>query len=217
MSGHDENAVPLRLILAAVAAYAGMRPRDLIGRDQANASAARHAFVWCARCLTVESFPSLGRFLGGRDHTTMMNSVEVVEKRRAADQDYAAELDVLKATIAKLWNDGRAERFLDADATAIAERIERDPVNAPIAASVTEIAAMARRLLALEEIAGATVQLFARIDDARALAGGPHAGTHRAGTLALVESLVSQLAAAGYDTSEQQPSTTGEAVNDHAA
>jgi chromosomal replication initiation ATPase DnaA len=48
----------------------------------------RHAFCFLAKELTGKSFPSIGRFLGGRDHTTILNGAKRCQAVMAHDPDY---------------------------------------------------------------------------------------------------------------------------------
>lgn len=65
---------------------------DLLSiRRTKNVVLPRHVLVYLARKHTLLSFPQIGRLLGGRDHTTALNSFNRITKFRAED----AALDAL--------------------------------------------------------------------------------------------------------------------------
>lgn len=45
---------------------------------------ARQEFMWRARTETIQSFPQIGAFLGGRHHTTVIHGVRAHERRMKA-------------------------------------------------------------------------------------------------------------------------------------
>jgi chromosomal replication initiation ATPase DnaA len=69
---------------------------DLLGKDRHKSIAeARQIAYWLLRKLCCFSYPQLGRFLGGRDHTTALHGVTKVERRRRLDAAYRERLDLL--------------------------------------------------------------------------------------------------------------------------
>ena len=77
----DAPDVTVREIMSAVAEAQGVT-REAI-RDHGRAAPlaeARHMAAWLARRLRPDmSYPQIGKAMGGRDHTTVMNSVRAVE------------------------------------------------------------------------------------------------------------------------------------------
>ena len=43
-----------------------------------------------------ESYPSIGKKLGGRDHTTVIHACDKIEKARQADENLGMELNLIK-------------------------------------------------------------------------------------------------------------------------
>jgi chromosomal replication initiation ATPase DnaA len=73
-----------------------IRKLDLLAhRRTRDVAVPRHIVVWIARKHTLLSFPQIGKALGGRDHTTSLNSYRVIERNRAVDADLQARLDRL--------------------------------------------------------------------------------------------------------------------------
>ena len=66
----------LKSLLAYVVAKSGVSENDIISiRRDRSICKARFEFCWLAKNYTTKSFPEIGRFLGGRDHTTIIHSV----------------------------------------------------------------------------------------------------------------------------------------------
>jgi hypothetical protein len=63
-----------------VSSASGVPLSEITGpRKTHDAMRARLAFCWICRNEIKASYPKIGRFLGGRDHTTIMNAVRVVD------------------------------------------------------------------------------------------------------------------------------------------
>lgn len=61
---------------------------------------ARHLVAYVAKITTGRSTASIGRYLGGRDHATIFNSLRRAREKLSKDPDYAAEvLEVQKAVL----------------------------------------------------------------------------------------------------------------------
>lgn len=72
----------MRDILKDVAKRHGFNKRDLIGaRQTRDVCAARQEFCYLARTQADKSYPQIGRFLGNRDHTTIIHAVRQHAKR----------------------------------------------------------------------------------------------------------------------------------------
>lgn len=95
LSGDNQHFAELRRL---VAGHFGVHERSLIARAR-NADIARPRMVamYLARELTARSFPEIGRRFGGRDHTTAMHACRTVAARIAADPEFAADVEMLRA------------------------------------------------------------------------------------------------------------------------
>ncbi len=84
-------------ILDRVGAHFGVSWEELIGRRRsAYMVNARHVAAWCLRQQGL-SYPEIGRVLGGRDHTTAMYSVKVIDDARDANAEVRRVLDGMVA------------------------------------------------------------------------------------------------------------------------
>lgn len=67
-------------IIATTAKYYGVIPEDIVSKKKTeNIANARHIAVYIIRKLTDLPYASIGKFLGGRDHATIMSSFGKVE------------------------------------------------------------------------------------------------------------------------------------------
>ena len=66
---------PLRAIILAVAASTGVAANDIMSiRRHIPTVKARNIYYYAARKLTNKSFPEIGRYCGGKDHSTVMHA-----------------------------------------------------------------------------------------------------------------------------------------------
>lgn len=91
-------------VLEAVALRYNVRVSELSGASVLKViSWPRFVAMWLLRSgdpgRERMSFPSIGRVLGGRDHSTIVAGVHVVERRRAEDPALAADLDALRDSL----------------------------------------------------------------------------------------------------------------------
>lgn len=73
---------------------------DLLSRRRSQRLVVpRHVAMWLARQATLHSLPEIGQAFGGRDHTTVMHALDLVETRLADDADYAVRVWRLLAAV----------------------------------------------------------------------------------------------------------------------
>lgn len=83
-----------------VAQYYGISAKDLMGKKRARSIARpRQMAMALIRELTQDSFPEIGQFFGGRDHTTVMHACKAIEELRATDVKVDKAYQALKATL----------------------------------------------------------------------------------------------------------------------
>jgi chromosomal replication initiator protein len=93
-------AVSVEKIQELVSTRFGISVADLTSHRRARQlSMARHVAMYLSRKVAAASFPAIGEKFGGRDHSTVMYAVRVVETRRAADEDVAEMLDRLEVQL----------------------------------------------------------------------------------------------------------------------
>ncbi len=68
-------------------------------KRSANIAFPRQVAMYLCRTMTSESFPKIGTEFGGKDHTTIMYSVEKIEKEMKENQDLANIIEKLKKDI----------------------------------------------------------------------------------------------------------------------
>ncbi|AKG06852.1 hypothetical protein AAX05_00005 [Moraxella bovoculi] len=83
-----------------VAQYYGISAKDLMGKKRArNIARPRQMAMALIRELTQDSFPEIGQFFGGRDHTTVMHACKAIEELRVTDVKVDKAYQALKATL----------------------------------------------------------------------------------------------------------------------
>ncbi len=79
-----------------VTVHFGLKPGELKARRRTRKVAeARQLAMYMMRTRASASFPSIGQFLGGRDHSTVIHACRSVEKRIENDQRYRAMLETI--------------------------------------------------------------------------------------------------------------------------
>jgi chromosomal replication initiator protein len=94
------DATPVEEIQELVSTSFGISRAELIGSTRAATPVrARQIAIYLTRELTDLSLPQIGRLYGGRDHSTILNSIRRIEARQAEDGDLAARIDRLRGAI----------------------------------------------------------------------------------------------------------------------
>jgi len=90
----------LRDIAQAVAEFYGVTVLDLVAnRKTARVLRPRQVFCYLARMITFKSFPDIGRYLGGRDHSTVIHSFNRIAIIAATDPELADEIAHIRAQL----------------------------------------------------------------------------------------------------------------------
>jgi chromosomal replication initiation ATPase DnaA len=98
----------LRRIMGFAARRHGIAVADLAGPSRRRTVAlARAEAMYLARALTDRTLGRIGAGLGGRDHTTVLHGIRVIERLRSRDAVFAAEID---RTIESLGRPARPRR-----------------------------------------------------------------------------------------------------------
>jgi chromosomal replication initiator protein len=91
---------PVDEIQAAVATSFGISPADLIGPSRAAGPVrARHVAILLTRERTALSLPEIGQRFGGRDHSTVLNSLRRAEAVIGQDEELEDRVNTLRETI----------------------------------------------------------------------------------------------------------------------
>ncbi|QND45329.1 hypothetical protein HB780_06155 (plasmid) [Rhizobium lusitanum] len=119
--------ITCRLISETVAKSYGVTVRDLNSRRKGDGIILPRHMSWTlARRLTERSYPEIGRFMGGRDHTSIIHGVRRIEKAISTDPQIAANYAQLVDVVTVLGeasdkSDRIAVRFHDIDPLETAE------------------------------------------------------------------------------------------------
>lgn len=86
-SGSRDSLTP-EAVLSLVAAHYGFSSKDLRGKKRDNQLVqARQVAMYLCRELFGESYPSLGRIFGGKDHSTVMYAVRKIREIQVTNKD----------------------------------------------------------------------------------------------------------------------------------
>jgi chromosomal replication initiator protein len=97
-----QESTPIEEIQKRVAVAFGISRAELVGSTRAATPLrARQVAIYLTRELTDLSLPQIGRIYGGRDHSTVINSIKRVEARFGEDQALVARVEELRAAIHK--------------------------------------------------------------------------------------------------------------------
>lgn len=95
-----ENSIPLPTISniqRAVAKHYSVSRNDLVSeRRTARVVGPRQVAMYLVKTLTPRSLPEIGRYFGGRDHTTVLHAVRKIEGKITTDPVLAGEVGRLK-------------------------------------------------------------------------------------------------------------------------
>jgi chromosomal replication initiator protein len=98
--GRSAEQTPVEEIQQRVSKAFGISRAELVGSTRAATPLnARQVAIYLTRELTDLSLPQIGRLYGGRDHSTVLNSIRRAEARCDEDPTLAARVDELRAAI----------------------------------------------------------------------------------------------------------------------
>jgi len=94
------ETTPVEEIQQRVSSSFGISRAELVGSTRAATPVrARQVAIYLTRELTDLSLPQIGRLYGGRDHSTVINSIRRVEARFAEDRELVDRVGQLRASI----------------------------------------------------------------------------------------------------------------------
>lgn len=99
--GENPNKCPkVQDILTAVCREFGVAMLDITSQRRTKEIVIpKMAAMYLARHMTAVSLPEIGRRMGGRDHTTIMNGVAKTKRRIESDPAFSLRIDALKLKI----------------------------------------------------------------------------------------------------------------------
>lgn len=89
-------------ILSAVCQSSGIRQRDILSKSRKqDIVQVRQLAIHLCHKYTQLSLTQIGRRIGGRDHSTVLHSIEQVKRRLSIDKDFRHSVEELEATLRK--------------------------------------------------------------------------------------------------------------------
>ncbi|MDO4210537.1 MAG: chromosomal replication initiator protein DnaA [Bacteroidales bacterium] len=100
--GQSRKELSLDAILTAVCEKYHAKARDITGKSRKKELVAlRQLVMFLTHKYTTLSLSQIGRDMGGRDHSTVLHSCDMAERRLKADKAYRLEIEKLEATLKK--------------------------------------------------------------------------------------------------------------------
>ncbi len=97
MNGAEPKRIRIDDILKAVSKHYGVNRQDLLSKRRTRSIVRpRQIGMFLSKQLTTRSLPEIGRRFGGRDHTTVIHAVRVVQKLISDDPNLREEVELLK-------------------------------------------------------------------------------------------------------------------------
>ena len=98
MATPEQKRITVQAIIDAVTKYYGVRTADLQGKRRHKSIAfPRQVCMYLARRHTRYSLEEVGNYFGGRDHTTVLHAVRVVEAHMGRDPEVAKQVNQVEA------------------------------------------------------------------------------------------------------------------------
>ena len=96
----DEPTVQIPTIIEAVAEFFGVKMVDMQSkRRQRSVALPRQLCMYLARRNTRFSLEEIGGYFGGRDHTTVMHAVKIVQQRCTTDAEFGQQVQSLESRL----------------------------------------------------------------------------------------------------------------------
>ena len=96
----NTNEITPKLIIDVISRYFNVSVDDIMsGKRNKEIAFPRQIAMYFCRILTDYSFPDIGEFFNGRDHSTIMHGVSKVADTASVDSDFRETLEELKNTI----------------------------------------------------------------------------------------------------------------------
>jgi chromosomal replication initiator protein len=96
----EEPTVQIPTIIEAVSEFFGVKMVDMQSkRRQRSVALPRQLCMYLARRNTRFSLEEIGGYFGGRDHTTVMHAVKIVQQRCTTDAEFGAQVQALESRL----------------------------------------------------------------------------------------------------------------------
>ena len=96
----SENHVTIENIQKVVCEYFKISERDMLSKRRSRYLVRpRQTAMYLSKNLTSKSLPDIGREFAGRDHTTVIHSVKVIEKLKNEELEFTKAIEKIKNKI----------------------------------------------------------------------------------------------------------------------
>lgn len=96
----DKKTITVDLILNKVGAHYGLKTKEICSASRKqNIALARQVTMYLAQKHTGQSYSRIGLFIGKRDHSTVLHSCTVIERRINVDKTFRRELEDIEASL----------------------------------------------------------------------------------------------------------------------
>lgn len=100
------------VIQRIVARHFGLTVVDILShRRTLNVARTRQIAMYLCRTMTLRSLPDIGRYFGGKDHTTVLHSVRKIAALRLTDPDLDQTIQTLEAKLRGTVQEKNGERI----------------------------------------------------------------------------------------------------------
>ena len=95
-----ENHLNIQLVLEHISKYYDLKISDILSKKRNQSiTRPRQIGMWLSRKLTRHSLEEIGGYFGGRDHTTVIHAIKLIEKIRETDKNVKKEIIELENEI----------------------------------------------------------------------------------------------------------------------
>jgi chromosomal replication initiator protein len=95
-----QTTISIHTIIDAVTDFYHVKVTDLQSkRRQRSVALPRQVCMYLARRLTRLSLEEIGGYFGGRDHTTVMHAVKIIDSRRGQDTEFDGVVNGFETSI----------------------------------------------------------------------------------------------------------------------
>ncbi len=102
LGGEEPVNITVDKIFTTVYRHYGIKREDIISeKRQKEIASARHIAVYLIRHITDMSYPGIAKLLEKKNHTTILSSYQLIEKRMASDPLFESEMNLLVKEISE--------------------------------------------------------------------------------------------------------------------
>lgn len=96
----ERRELTLDDIIAAVGQHYGIKPKEIVSKSRKQSIAqARQTAIYLCHKYTGQSYSILGRKFGGRDHSTILYSCDVIARRISVEKNFRHEIEGIESAM----------------------------------------------------------------------------------------------------------------------